>query len=250
MCDINGVVQRLTLINSISSSSIRLRPLRMKVLYVVLVCLGTWHVISAGGDPLEAIDSSQTPALNRMVSDSNLDKACEEFDDQTPIGSGWLRSHCAAVWNGWVLTLDQQQRVPSSYREDFAEMSAELRRRGEPCLVKSIRYPDGAGSSAVRHLATWMFAVEMGCDWIIPSQSWNSIHGGGDDSSLYCHKMMVHDRTHPRDQEGLGESRFWHCKVTNWLQFFHYDAHAVNGSRSRLTKVIKVRAPSVDFMCV
>ena len=207
-------------------------------------------MVSAGRDPLKAVNASQTPTLSRTAYDSNLDKACEEFDDQTPIGSGWLRSHCAAVWNGWVVTLDQQQRVPSSYREDFAETSAELRRRGEPCLVESVTYPDGAGSSAVRYLATWIFAAEMGCDWVMPSPSGKTINGGGDDSSLYCHKMVVHARTHPRNKEGPGENRFWHCEVTNWLQFFHYDTHAVHGSRSGVTKTIQVRAPSFDFLCL
>ena len=205
-------------------------------------------MVSARGK--KSTDSSRTQTLDLTTFDSNLDRACEEFDDQNPIGSGWLHSHCAAVWDGWVVTLDQQQVVPSSYREDFAETSAELRRQGRPCLVESVRYPDGAGSSAVRYLATWMFAAEMGCDWVMPSEPGSTVDDGSDESSLYCHKMMVRGRMHPKDEDGIGDSRFWHCEVTNWLQFFHYDAHAVNASRSGVTKSIQVRASFLGFLWV
>lgn len=191
----------------------------MKVIVSLLLCAVNFHGLPADAKPSQVQSSSVT----------NVENACAEFNNKYPLGSGWFYSDCVAVWNGWTATLEEQQLMPWTYRQVFTEMSTELREQGKPCLVESVNYPDGAGSSAVRHLATWMFAEEMGCDWILPIMY--SANGSGDDgSSLYCHKMMTRGRTHPFSEQEPGDNRFWRCEVTNWLEFFHYSAHAARTS--------------------
>lgn len=194
----------------------------MKVIVSILLCTVNFHGLVADADPFQVQSSKMATTY--------VENACAEFNNEHPLGSGWLYSDCVAVWNGWAATLEEQQLMPWAYREMFTDMSTELRQRGKPCVVESVNYPDGAGSSAVRHLATWMFAEEMGCDWNLPITYSAKGASGDDGSSLYCHKMMTRGRTHPFQEQEPGDNRFWRCEVTNWLEFFHYSAHATKST--------------------
>lgn len=210
----------------------------MKVLVYILFWAGTWREVTTG---VEA-STFQDPKEVLTNLDSNVENACAEFDNNIPLESGWLYSDCVAVWNGWAATLEEQQLMPWTYRMTFVELSAELRHRGNPCLVESVNYPDGAGSSAIRNLATWMFAEEMGCDWVLPGSYSANRTVNSDGSSLYCHKMMTRGRMHPFQDRDSKYNRYWRCEVTNWLKFFHYNAHAARSTFGGSIQRVKVRS--------
>lgn len=225
---------------------------RMKVLIRFLFYLGTWYTLPADGESSsDSTTSSQNLTAFPISTDYNIDNACAEFHEEVPSGSGWLRSDCVRIWSKWAATLEGKQLLVWPYRPALNDLSAKLRQQGTPCVVESISYPDGAGSSAVRHLATWIFAEEVGCDWILPGTHSRDVHADGDGSTLYCHKMMIHSWTHPFLDQEPGDNRYWRCEMTNWLQFFHYDAHAANRTVDPSTKVLKVMGYHTygNFVC-
>ena len=84
------------------------------------------------------------------------EQACKEFEAELPSSSGWLVDDCMSVWNSWAVTVPRN--IPLKYNDtDFFDgIVAHHRGPGSHCLVKSIDYPDGAGSMALRHLSTWV----------------------------------------------------------------------------------------------
>ncbi|CAN0267296.1 unnamed protein product [Laminaria digitata] len=74
--------------------------------------------------------------------------------------------------------------------DTWRQTASELRRVGSPCLVASDHVSDGAGSSAIRHIATWTFAEEVGCDWVTPHWDKKAVPGGNG-AVLYCHRTAT-----------------------------------------------------------
>ena len=86
------------------------------------------------------------------------ERSCQEFEEEMPSLSGWSMADCVSVWNAWAATVPTG--IPPEYddAEIFDRISAEQHGPGSRCLVRSIDYPDGAGSLALRHLTTWVRA--------------------------------------------------------------------------------------------
>lgn len=228
---------------------------KMKIIHAVLVFSVVARCID--GSRLEVVSSRDSDDRMQNFSATSIeeneekrniyvDEACPEFDEETPIGSGWLRSDCVTVWSQWADTLDGFQYQSYSYRGVFNETARDMRQQGNPCLVDSFRYPDGVGSSAVRLLATWMFAEEMNCDWITPESPRSTIDENG--TSLYCHPLMsvVGHAPDSLDQAYDLENGSWRCEVTNWLRFFRYDAHGTDWQKSGTVKTIHVRCDCIS----
>eukprot|EP00752_Nemacystus_decipiens_P015660 g13975.t1 len=113
----------------------------------------------------------------------------------------------------------------SKCRDDsiWGDTGTELRRAGSPCLVASRPAPDGVGSSTIRHLATWIYAEQMGCDWVTPD--WGKEHVGpaNETAEMYCHRAATSeemDLSKPRTE--LEAMR--RCSVVDWLSYFQFDA--------------------------
>lgn len=221
----------------------RLHPF---VAVAVVYCLQTFvFAATATPKPVVSIGStgqSSDQEESTIVRELHADRACAEFHATMPIGSGWRLSDCMSVWTSWAGTLADGQFQGYPDRELFNETALTLRQRGIPCLMKSVRYPDGVGSSTVRHLATWMFAKEMGCEWQMPDLP----PGGLDDTGtiLYCHKTVT--RAELRRMKRMGDVDYHQqpCALTNWMQYFRFMDHAVADERGD-SKVVSVKVRQV-----
>lgn len=114
---------------------------------------------------------------------------------------------------------------------------------GSPCLVESTLPTDGVGSMTMRHLAAWMFAEEVGCDWVLPNWGTTRDSADGDGTSLYCHTAATTDE----EQRGFNasaeevETILHRCSVTNWLEYFNFKATAVELPVADSFRVVEVR---------
>lgn len=116
--------------------------------------------------PTPAAAQTQTPPL---VVGLEASEACVDFAETGGYpGSSWGLEDCLEVWEHF------RRSVPNGLQRRFPDIDlwrdtgAELRRVGSPCLVASNPTSDGAGSSTIRHLATWIYSEQMGCDWVTP----------------------------------------------------------------------------------
>lgn len=108
-------------------------------------------------------------------------------------------------------------------------------------MVESTLPADGVGSMTMRHLAAWMFAEEVGCDWVVPNLG--TPLADGDGASLYCHTAA----TTGEEQRGFNasaeevEAIVHRCSVTNWLEYFNFKATAVELPVVDSFRVVEVR---------
>ena len=108
-------------------------------------------------------------------------------------------------------------------------------------MVESTLPADGVGSMTMRHLAAWMFAEEVGCDWVVPN--WDTRPADGDGASLYCHTVATTDeeqRGFNATAEGV-EAIVHRCSVTNWLEYFNFEATAVELPVADSLRVVEVQ---------
>ena len=98
-----------------------------------------------------------------------------------------------------------------------------MRGTGSPCIVEATFTPDGAGSTTIRHFATWDFSRELGCDWMTPRWSSKTVNGGNTTATMCCHRAGTLDdaelaKTDPRKLTALRATN--HCSVVDWLSYF------------------------------
>lgn len=169
-------------------------------------------------------------------------EACEEF--ATGWGGypapAWALEDCMEVWTQFSDTLPQGQQRRLPHVDLWRETGLELRRAGSPCLAASNPSRDGAGSSTIRHLASWIFAEEMGCDWATPD--WGKRHVGSENGTvMYCHRTATaQEMDHPGPTDELQELQ--HCSVVDWLAYFQFDVPSVTLPEDGAVAVIHVRA--------
>lgn len=222
---------------------------------VLFILLLLWACISS-----VVHGSRRTPSPTKfhprvkIVRDPHAAQACEEFPERKRSGSGWLFSDCTVMWTAWTRTLEDADFVNCDLRGVFNETASRLRQEGHPCVLDSTQYQDGAGSASVRHLATWMVAEELGCDWVAPKLSSQRIDEDG--TQMYCHKTVTVNQLHQTAvSEFHGEidpanfpERVLRCEVVNWLEYFRFRDHGVNWKDTGGTKKIEVSAVST-FWC-
>lgn len=197
--------------------------------------------------PCSAADGVAVPADDYL---SVVGEACKDFTSGSQLSSGWTLADCAEVWDSWTRTLPRFLFVSRVERELMRETAAELRRRGSPCLIHSPIYGDGVGSATMRHLASWMFAEEVGCDWIKPL--WRKSEVDADGTTLYCQGMVDID-----GGEGamLGDAApnlaAMHCALHNWVKYFHFESHTVDRPVNGSFMIVEVRfsCKSCDRSC-
>lgn len=150
-----------------------------------------------------------------------------------------LDTGCTDVWSTWKITAYDNQFDDLGYREIFNQTATELRQQGWPLMAESYAFSDGLGSTTLRHLVTWMFAEEMGCDWIKPRLLEKQKSDDGTD--LYCHSTVAKLNHEIRVGPLSDYPSDTPCLVTNWPVYFCYLEHGVNMAKMDQTKVTPVR---------
>lgn len=174
--------------------------------------------------------------------------ACADFKGRTYQSSSWTFGDCAAVWKRYSPTVPPGLRGRLPHVDTWRQTASELRRVGSPCLVKSDPTSDGAGSSTIRHIATWIFAVEMGCDWVTPD--WGKVPvAGGNGTVLYCHRIAT------AAEMGLAKSikqklvmrqelrAMRQCSAIDFLAYFHFDVPSVTLPNKETVEIMQASLP-------
>ena len=167
------------------------------------------------------------------------EEACADFATGTYPGSSWTLEDCIEVWTRYDRTVPSGLKRRLPYADSWREAASEMRRRGSPCLVASDPISDGAGSTIIRHLAAWIFAEEMGCDWVMPDWG-EKLVNGGNGTVMYCHMTAT------KQEMDLSKSRVklqsWRrCSVINWVAYFQFDVPSVSMPEGGAMKIIKAR---------
>lgn len=168
------------------------------------------------------------------------EEACADFAGGGYPGSSWTLDNCIDVWTRYARTVPSGLQRRLNDVDIWREAASELRRVGSPCLVASEPTSDGAGSSTIRHLATWIFAEEMGCDWVTPDWGKKPVDGGNG-TVMYCHRTATTqemDLSKPNAE--LQALR--RCSVIDWLAYFQFDVPSVGRPEGGETKVIQASA--------
>eukprot|EP00904_Undaria_pinnatifida_P013525 jgi/Undpi1/9302/HiC_scaffold_26.g11760.m1 len=183
-------------------------------------------------------------------------QACADFSQEAGGGGSaqsalplpWRVSDCVDVWSAWSGTVPISLHYDYPDQQLLRETAADMRRRGSPCLVESTLPTDGVGSMTMRHLAAWMFAEEVGCDWVLPNWGTTRDSADGDGASLYCHTAATTDE----EQRGFNasaeevETILHRCSVTNWLEYFNFKATAVELPVADSFRVVEVDKSSPE----
>ena len=157
------------------------------------------------------------------------EELCADFSARHyPAGSSsppWTFDNCLDVWQRFSSTISNGLHLRYPLVDAWRETASELRRAGSPCLVASGSKFDGAGSTTIRHFAAWIFAREMGCDWVTPEWSkkqWDR----GNGTTLYCHRTATADEMDwSKPRKDLQEFR--RCAVVDWLTYFQFGLPSV-----------------------
>lgn len=178
----------------------------------------------------------------------NAEEACVDFRRGQYPGSAWTIDDCIDVWQRFAQTVPPglQGRLP--HADTWRRTASELRQVGSPCLVAADPTSDGAGSSTIRHIATWIFAKDMGCDWVTPDWGKTPVVGGNG-TVMYCHRTATNlemDMSKPIEE--LQALR--RCSVINWLAYFQFDIPSVNLPEPGAVKFIKARIQRVRVKCI
>lgn len=130
-----------------------------------------------------------------------------------------------------------RRRLPDA--DLWRQTASELRRLGFPCLIAPTLPSDGVGSSTIRHLASWIFAEQMGCDWVTPDWGKRRADAGNGTTStvLYCHRTATTQEV----ATGRPSEAVTRCSVVDWLSYFQLDLPSVSLPEERSLKVIEVR---------
>lgn len=164
--------------------------------------------------------------------------ACQDFAAQQYTGSGWTLDDCIHVWTEFNNTVWEvfHDRMPDA--DLWRDTAVDLRREGSPCLVASIPNGDGAGSTTIRHMATWIFSREMGCDWATPDWGKKFVGQGNSSAVMYCHRTATTEEMDPsRPKQELKAMR--RCSIVDWLSYFQFNVPSVGHPEGRKLKIFE-----------
>lgn len=162
-------------------------------------------------------------------------EVCDDFVAGRYPGLPWSYDDCLDVWAHFEGPLGPPPQHPQV--DLWRETAFELRQQGSPCMLSSAPGDDGVGSTAIRHVATWLFAEEMGCDWFTTKWASNQAQNA-DGSTRYCHEIVpLEERKTATNSSGVpGISR---CSAVNWLSYFQFDQHSLSLPSSGSVKLIR-----------
>lgn len=170
-------------------------------------------------------------------------ETCDEFlpDPDTPAAS-WGLVDCLEVWRAWSATIDQDLHEGYPDVEMLRDLSGELRQKGTPCIVREDKTLGGTGSSAIRHMASWLYSKEVGCDWITPDFNQGDVaalanaENLDDLDTLYCHRTEYVPKFNASRPLLGGGTEARRCATVGWLHFFHMNLASVPPPTSGILK--------------
>lgn len=179
------------------------------------------------------------PSSGQPVSSLRPEQACSDFATGVSYHgpASWTFDHCLDVWSRYTSTVPNGLHLRLPTVDTWRQTASEMRRLGSPCLVAAEPTSDGAGSSTIRHLATWIFAQEMGCDWVTPDWGKKRVDGGNG-TVIYCHRTATTeemDLTKPLEE--LKALR--RCSVIDWLAYFQFGVPSVAMPEGGEVKIIQ-----------
>ena len=146
---------------------------------------------------------------------------CSDFADGYFTGLSWTFDDCIEVWTAFRDNLHPRFVFRPPHVDLWKTTADELRREGKPCMLASFlncysnTYGVGVGSTTMKHLATWIFAEELGCDWVTPS--WTSFSmTRKNETTAYCHWMT--DKASRNVSSALEHP----CVSVNWQAYFNF----------------------------
>ena len=165
-------------------------------------------------------------------------EACVEFASGNA-GVFWTLEECMSVWSAWADTIPGALHVDYPDRRLVKEIAAEMRQRGQPCVVQPLVRADGIGSEVTRHLAAWLYAAEVGCDFVTPDFGYydEESEEGPEGGTLYCHASIGEKELESAPEGAFGEEDLESCELVNWLRFFNLDKPSVPEPRATFRNV-------------
>ncbi|CAM9392138.1 unnamed protein product [Scytosiphon promiscuus] len=163
------------------------------------------------------------------------DEVCADFSTGRYPGLAWTFDDCIGVWTHFESTVGYKPNHPEV--DLWRDTASELRRQGTPCLLGSVTGGDGLGSTTIRHVATWILAEEMGCDWLTPDWGKKKARDGDGEAVRYCHAVVPRDERELPTQEG-GMKGTARCTVVDWLSYFQFDKPSVSSPSSGSIKTV------------
>eukprot|EP00752_Nemacystus_decipiens_P015076 g13430.t1 len=167
-------------------------------------------------------------------------EACADFATASYYrGSSWTFDDCVEVWEHFRRSVPRwlQRRLPDV--DLWGHKGVELRQAGSPCLVASTPTLDGVGSSTIRHLATWIYSKQMGCDWVTPDWGKRNVGHGNGSEVMYCHSMAT---TSERASKPLEELKVvQRCSVVDWQSYFQFDVPSIDMPEGVTLQYVEVR---------
>ncbi|CAM9440628.1 unnamed protein product, partial [Ectocarpus fasciculatus] len=175
---------------------------------------------------------------NGQESDVGPAEACEDFTAGRYATMPWTLEECIDIWTQYSDTIPDVNRPRMPEVDIWRRTALELRRKGSPCMVASEGGGDGVGSTTMRLLATWIFAKEMGCDWITPDWGRRKVPGGDGQRVMYCHAVV--SKAEIRKAKTGSELRpLRRCTKVDWLSYFQFGEPSVARPESGTTKIIR-----------
>lgn len=170
------------------------------------------------------------------------EEACADFAAGKRSESAWTMADCTEVWTQFNSTIEPGLQRRLRFADVWRETSAELRKAGTPCLSGTIGPNDGVGSTVIRMLSSWVFADEMGCDWVTPY--WGRRHvKGGNGTVVYCHSTV--DGTEILSPTASNQIQTRHCSVVDWIDYFQLGVPSTALPEVVNFKKIQARSPCV-----
>lgn len=153
-------------------------------------------------------------------------EVCKDFSDDRYPGLPWTFDDCIDVWTHFEGTIGYNPHHPEA--DMWRDTAIELRQKGSPCLMSTVNGGDGLGSTTIRHVSTWIFAEEMGCDWITPDWGKKKAANGDGQAVRYCHAILPKDERESGDNTNVGGVAVGRCSVVDWLSYFQFDKPSVS----------------------
>lgn len=164
-------------------------------------------------------------------------EVCDDFAAGRHPSLGWTFDDCVDVWTRFEISLEPAPVREYLEADLWRDTAVSLRQQGSPCMLSSTPGNDGVGSTAIRFVATWILAEEMGCDWFTTNWASNQVQAA-DGSTRYCHPIVpLEERKSATNSSGVPGLR--RCTVVNWLSYFQFDKHAWSPPSGRSITLIK-----------
>lgn len=149
----------------------------------------------------------------------NVEQACNDLGSSRNNTLSWTYADCVDVWTRFTEGFDKSAMRKSSAIGIWKKTADELRRNGSPCLLVGSPPNDGMGSTTIRIMYAWIFAEEMGCDWVTPD--WGESRAGlGSGEVKYCHPVVPKEIWKKLSREDM--KPYSRCTTVDLLEFFNF----------------------------